>query len=138
MMDSSSLPLQMQLDRWFQAWAKYDLEGVLDFCHDEILFENWTGARVQGKKQLRRAWSGWFSNPDGFRFICEELWIAADESRATFRWVLEWPSRETGGQRERRRGIDLLIFSDGLIREKVTYSKTVVEIDGRLHPLTSG
>ena len=46
---------------------------------------------------------------------------------------LDWPSLESGyeGQPETRRGVDALTFRDGLIIEKLTYSKTTLEIDGQ-------
>ena len=136
-MTGSQLPLQNAFDRWLLAWERYDLEGVLAFCHRDILFEHWTGAQVHGKAQLRRAWHAWFAKPQGFRFIPEAVWIADDMKTGIFRWVLEWPSPEKDylGRSERRRGMDILAFEEGLIIEKLTYCKSVVEIDGRFIPL---
>jgi len=53
---------------------------------------------------------------------------------------LDSPSFEKGfaGKQEQRRGVDLLHFKDGKIIEKLTYSKTTVQIDGQrvsLHAL---
>jgi ketosteroid isomerase-like protein len=125
--------IQMALDQWNDAWDNHNLEGVLGLFHDEVVFENWTGAKVKGKEALRRAWAPWFRDHGGFRFTPEETFIDEHEQKAVYRWQLDWPSSEKGyqGKRERRRGLDVLHFKDGRIIRKLTYSKTTVEIDGR-------
>ena len=46
--------------------------------------------------------------------------------------MLEWPSGEKGyeGKREIRRGVDVIHFQDRKIIRKLTYSKTIVKIEG--------
>lgn len=124
--------IKKALARWNRAWNKHDLNGVMELFHDEILFENWTGARAKGKESLREAWAPWFENHGGFRFTEEEAFIDEAEQKALYRWQLDWPSPEKGceGRGERRRGVDVLHFRDGRIIQKLTYSKTTVEIDG--------
>ena len=121
------------LERWYEAWDNHHLEGVLELFHDEVLFENWTGAKVKGKEALRQAWASWFRDHGGFRFTQEETIIDEHEQKAVYRWQLDWPSLERGyqGKPERRRGLDVLHFEDDKIIRKLTYSKTTVEIDGR-------
>ena len=128
----------VSLQKWNQAWDAHDLEQVMDLFHDDIYFENWTGGRVKGKAALRQAWRDWFENHGGFRFIEEELFSDEVEQRALYRWELEWPSLEAGceGRFEKRRGVDVIHFQDGKIINKLTYSKTVVEIDGKRIRLT--
>ena len=55
------------------------------------------------------------------------------EQKAFDRWYFDWTSMEKGyeGKPERRRGVDVIHFKDGKIIEKLTYSKTTVEIDGK-------
>ena len=55
------------LTRWNRAWDQHDLDGVMELFHEDILFENWTGAKVRGKQALRHAWKPWFGNHRGFR-----------------------------------------------------------------------
>ena len=119
------------LNQWNQAWDKHDLNGVMQLFHDEVLFENWAGGRVKGKEALRQAWAPWFENHGGFRFTEEETFIDETAQKALFRWQLDWPSFEKGyeGRPERRRGVDVLHFRDGKIIQKLTYSKTTIEID---------
>ena len=125
------------LDRWNRAWDDHDLEGVMALFHDEILFENWTGAKVKGKDALRKAWTPWFKNHGGFRFIEEETFIDEVAQKVLYRWRLDWPCMEKGheGKPETRRGVDVLHFQDGKIIRKLTYSKTTVEIEGQRCPL---
>jgi ketosteroid isomerase-like protein len=126
------------LSEWNKAWDRHDLDKVMDLFHDDIYFENWTGGTVTGKEALRAAWSGWFENHGGFRFIEEDTFIDEAEQKALFQWVLEWPSMEPDakGQDERRKGVDVLCFEKGKIIAKLTYSKTTIEIDGKKRALT--
>jgi ketosteroid isomerase-like protein len=116
---------------WFRAWDDHDLNGVMALFHDDILFENWTGGRAQGKEALCKAWYPWFEDHGNFKFTEEDLFIDEAAQKVLYRWSLEWPSRQRGfeGRCERRRGVDVLHFRNGKIIEKLTYSKTVIEID---------
>jgi uncharacterized protein (TIGR02246 family) len=126
------------LQDWNQAWDNHDLDGVIALFDDDIQFENWTGAKVKGKEALRKAWTPWFTNHGGFRFIGEDTFIDVEEQKVLYRWLFQAPSLEKGleGKTERRRGVDLLYFKNGKIIEKLTYSKTTIEIDGKRMPLT--
>ena len=123
--------IRTTITEWLGGWNEHDLDRVMDLFHDEIIFENWTGARVKGKRALCRAWTPWFANRGGFRFIEEETFIDEAAQRALLRWRLEWPSTTSGyeGRLERREGVDVLHFCDGKIIQKLTFSKTVIEID---------
>ena len=131
-MSLSRQKIEDALREWNFAWDKYDLDGVMQLFHDEIMFENWTGGKARGKEALRKAWAPWFANHGGFRFIEEETFIDEKEQKALYRWLLEWPSFEKGyeGKPEKRRGVDVLHFQDGKIIKKLTYSKTTIDIDG--------
>lgn len=120
------------LAKWYQAWNEHNLDRVMELLHDEVIFENWTGIKVKGKEALRQAWSSWFRNHGGFRFTEEETFIDETKQKVVCRWQLEWPSFEKSykGMIERRPGVDILDFQDGKIIQKLTYSKTTVEIDG--------
>jgi ketosteroid isomerase-like protein len=120
------------LAAWQKAWDRHDLDGVMELFHEDVLFENWTGARVRGRENLRRAWTPWFKNHGGFRFTREDTFVDEAQQKALTRWRLEWPSIEKGheGRHETRRGVDIIRFADGRIVEKLTYSKTSIEIDG--------
>ena len=132
-MQLSRAELQTILTRWTAAWNAHDLDEVIELFHDQVQFENWTGGQVSGKKALLQAWTPWFANHGGFRFIEEETFIDEAAQKILFRWQLEWPSSLKGfeGKAERRRGLDVLHFNEGKIIKKLTYAKTTVEIDGK-------
>ena len=125
--------IQKALAKWNRAWEEHDLEGVMGLFHKDILFENWTGGRVQGKEALRKAWEPWFQNHGGFRFIGEDTFVDEGQQKVLFQWTLEWPSNEKKyrGKSERRDGLDVIHFKDGKIIRKSTYSKTTLEIEGK-------
>ena len=125
------------MKEWYLAWDNHDLEGVMKLFHDDVLFENWTGGKALGKEALRKAWTPWFTNHGGFRFLEEDTFIDEKEQKLLYRWELSWPSFEKGyqGKPEKRRGVDVIHFKDGKIIKKMTYSKTTLEIDGQRFPL---
>jgi len=129
--------IETALKKWNHAWDNHDLDGVMDLFHDAVQFDNWTGGRVRGKNALRKAWTPWFNNHGDFRFIEEETFIDENEQKVLYRWLLEWPSFEDGqeGRPEKRRGVDVIHFEDGKIINKLTYSKTTIEIDGKRYSL---
>lgn len=120
------------LTKWQEAWDSHDLDGVMGLFHEDVIFENWTGVRVRGRENLRRAWAPWFMDHGDFRFTREDTFVDEAQQKALTRWRLEWPSIEKGheGRHETRRGVDIIRFTDGKIVEKLTYSKTTIEIDG--------
>jgi ketosteroid isomerase-like protein len=125
--------IERTIAKWNEAFNAHDLEGVLEWLHDEIYFENWTGGSVKGIESLKTAWAPWFKDHGDFKFTHEDVLIDEAEQKAVTRWCLEWPSTEAGyaGLHETRRGVDVMRFEDGKVIEKLTYSKTTLEIDGR-------
>lgn len=119
--------------RWLEAWNSRDLDGVIGLFRENAVFETWNGFRVVGREGIRRAWKAWFEEGGPFEFTVEDLFFDEGSQKAVFAWRYEGPS--TGGRggkgRETRRGVDLLWFDSGGIARKTTYTKTVIEIDGR-------
>ncbi len=85
------------LTDWLRAWNDHDLDAVMALFHDEVLFENWTGARVQGKRLLQRAWRPWFRDHGDFHFRYEDLFIDEGAQKVLFQWELAWLSPEAEG-----------------------------------------
>ena len=129
--------LLRRLEEWMSAWNARDIEGVLSLVAESVVFEHWSGMRVTGREQLREAWGDWFSGDETIGFDLEDIFVDETGTRALVSWTLRARSREreTAGRPETRRGIDVLRFEDGLLVEKLTYSKTTVSIDGRRVPL---
>lgn len=121
------------LEGWNRAWDAHDRDGVMNLFHDDIIFDNWTGGQAHGKEALRKAWTPWFQNHGGFRFIAEDLFIDEMQQKVLYQWSLEWPSSEAGfeGLPEKRRGVDVIHFKEGKLFRKTTFIKTAVEINGR-------
>ena len=120
------------LERWLDAWDEHDLDAVAALFAADAVFESWSGARVVGRERIREAWRTWFTAEPPFRFERESLLVDEAAGEAVFAWRYEGPplGDPAGTQLELRRGIDLIRFSDGLITEKITYTKTVLERDG--------
>jgi hypothetical protein len=129
-----------RFDSWLISWNEHDLKGVMDFMHEEIVFENWNGTVVAGKSNLERAWLPWFAHHGNFKFTNEDLFIDEQEQKMTFLWKLEWPSLEKyyKGNRETRRGVDVLHFLDKKIVKKYSYSKTNIQIGTKPIILSAG
>lgn len=127
------------LPLWYKAWNEHDLDGVLDLIHDDIVFVNWNGSTVIGKKMLRKAWTLWFENHGMFRFIEDETFIDENNQKVLFRWTLEWPCllEKYKGMRELRHGLDVLHFYNGKIIKKLSFSRTDIKIDGKNVVLTA-
>ncbi|MAF34028.1 MAG: nuclear transport factor 2 family protein [Desulfobacterales bacterium] len=121
------------MTEWEEAWNNHDIDGVMSLFHKNIFFQHWHGAKVHGYDALHQAWAPWFKNNGGFRFTTEDLFVDEVEQKVLYRWYFDWPSMEKGyeGKPERRRGVDVICFKDGKIIEKLTYSKTTLEIDGK-------
>lgn len=132
-MDFTKADIEKIMIQWSEAWNRHDLDEVMELFHENAVFENWTGGSARGKENLRAAWTPWFKNHGGFRFVTEQFIIVEDEQKVIWQWYLDWPSMEKGyeGKPERRRGADIIRFQDGKVIEKITYSKTTVEIDGQ-------
>lgn len=132
--------IQTQIIGWLQAWNSHNLDGVMGLIHEDIIFENWTGEIISGKKSLHRSWLPWFLHHGNFTFRLEDILVDEQEQKAIFSWRLDWPSLEKKykGKTESRRGVDVLHFLDGKIHKKCSYSKTTIVIEGCPVVLSAG
>jgi hypothetical protein len=132
--------MQNHITMWLQAWNNHNLDGVMDLIHDDVVFENWTGVVIRGKKFLYRSWFPWFLHHGNFIFTLEDIFVDELEQKALFSWRLEWPSLEKiyKGKPESRRGVDVLHFLDGKIHQKYSYSKTTILIENSPVVLSAG
>ena len=132
-MNQTKTDITPRFNQWLDAWNNYDLDGVLDFMHDDIIFENWDGSIISGKTSLKSAWSLWFRHQN-FKFSLEDLCFDEGKQIITFAWSLNWPSLEKNyfGKKEIRQGVDILFLVDGKIYRKNTYSKTTFKLESAL------
>ena len=74
-MSLSRKQIKIALKKWNHAWDIHDIHGVMELFHENVVFENWTGGKAEGKEALRKAWEPWFANHGDFRFTEEETFI---------------------------------------------------------------
>jgi len=130
-MKLSGNEIQKHFNLWLIAWSNYDIESVMEFIDDDIIFENWDGRIISGKSNLEKSWKAWFILHGNFKFIKEDILIDEENQKIAFTWELEWLSLEKNyvGRPEKRRGVDILYLNEGKILRKLTYSKTTLQID---------
>lgn len=123
--------IQNRFNLWLEAWDKYDLDAVMEFIHEDVIFENWDGLTVSGKNALQKLWTPWFIFNNNFKFIKEDIFIDEQEQKIAFQWRFVGPSfeKEYKGKQEIRRGTDIIDLQDGKINRKTCYSKTSIQID---------
>jgi ketosteroid isomerase-like protein len=114
---------------WMISWNEHNLNDVLRVMADDVVFEDWTGRTIRGKRHLRLAWSTWFANHADFRFDVRSICVSDANDSLSFEWVLDWlpPNPDGGGQRETRAGIDYVRIRDGLVVAKNSYVKTTAK-----------
>ena len=91
-MKLSGNEIQKHFDQWLIAWNNYDIDGVMEFIDDDIIFENWDGWIISGKSNLEKSWKAWFTLHGNFKFIKEDILIDEATQKIAFTWKLEWPS----------------------------------------------
>jgi ketosteroid isomerase-like protein len=129
--------IKMRLREWNLAWNNHNLAKVMDLFHEDVFFENWTGAYIKGKNNLENVWAPWFENHGNFRFLEAETFVDEKAQKVLYRWLLEWPSMEAGfeDKQEIRKGVDVIHFKDGKIINKLSFTKTTLEIDNQRYAL---
>ena len=129
--------LRQTLEEWMAAWNERDIDRVVALLDEAVVYEHWSGLRVEGRERLRAMWRDWFAADETIRFDLEDLFVGDGGARAVLRWTLHGRSleEEAAGAAETRRGVDVLRLEGGLIVEKITYSKTTIGIDGRRRTL---
>lgn len=139
-MNISRAAIMDRLTKWSKAWDDHDLDAVMELFHEDTVFVNWTGSKVSGKDNLAKAWKPWFDNHGGFLFEIEDIFIDEETQKILYQWELSWPSSEKGyeGKPEVRQGVDVMHLKDGLIINKLTFSKTTVNVDSVRVKLKAG
>jgi len=44
--------IRKAMEKWNESWEIHDLHGVMELFHEDLIFENWTGGKAQGKEAL--------------------------------------------------------------------------------------
>ena len=108
--------------RFTEAFNREDLDGVMSFMAEDAIYDEFNGNRAVGKAAIRDAFVPQFRGDFGkIRFEPEDMFVDVEAGKAMISWLctLETTDRSGGW-----RGLDLLRFEDGLLKEKHTYAKT--------------
>jgi ketosteroid isomerase-like protein len=112
--------------RFTDAFNRDDLDGVMAFMADDAVYDEFNGKISHGKAAIREAFVPQFRGDYGvIRFHTEDLFVDAEAGKALIRWLctLERDERCRGW-----RGLDILHFEAGLLKEKLTYAKAEVPL----------
>jgi ketosteroid isomerase-like protein len=107
--------------RFTDAFNREDLDDVMAFMAEDAIYDEFNGKRSVGKAAIRAAFEPQFRGDYGtMRFLTEEVFADAATGKAMIRWRC---TLELGGVARSWRGLDLLHFEHGLVKEKHTYAK---------------
>ncbi|HET7341654.1 MAG TPA: nuclear transport factor 2 family protein [Methylomirabilota bacterium] len=109
-----------------EAFNANDLDAVMAFMAEDAVYEEFTGTINRGKAAIRAAFVPQFRGDFGkMRFESEDLFVDAATGKALIRWVcrLETKRGPAGW-----RGLDILHFEHGLVKQKLTYAKAKVPL----------
>ena len=107
-----------------EAFNHDDLDAVMAYFADDALYDAFNGTRSWGKAAIREAFVPQFRGDFGkIRFHTEDMFIDVAAGKAMIRWLctIEGDGRSGGW-----RGLDILRFEGGKLKEKHTYAKAKV------------
>jgi ketosteroid isomerase-like protein len=108
------------LDRFFAAWYRKDLDGLLDCVTDDIVFLMSTGPEpgltLRGKADVGKAFAEQMADDGTATTVLDEPVVLGEHAYGT--WSVESPDMAVPV-----RGVDLYTFRDGLIAIKDVYRK---------------
>ena len=108
--------------RFTDAFNRDDLDGVMAWFAEDAVYDEFHGARHEGREAIRAAFEPMFAGKFGkVRFEEEDLFLDPEDGKAMISWscVLTTEERSSAW-----RGLDLLHFKSGRIVAKHTYAKT--------------
>ncbi|MGZ0151035.1 nuclear transport factor 2 family protein [Kribbella sp. WER1] len=110
------------VERFGDAFAAGDLDTVMSYVTDDIVFESTAppdGGRFEGAEAVRAEWARLFAETPSPRFEVEETVVLG--GRALVRWRYSWD--EPSGGRGHVRGVDVFRLRNGKIAENLSYVK---------------
>ncbi len=112
--------------RFTDAFNRDDLDEAMTYFADDAFYDEFNGTRSHGKDAIREALVPQFRGDYGtIRFHTEGISVDASSGTALIRWLC---TLESGGVRQGWRGLDVLCFEHGLLKEKHTYAKADVPL----------
>jgi ketosteroid isomerase-like protein len=109
-----------------EAFNRDDLDGVMSYLTDDAVYDEFTGTANHGHDAIRAAFVPQFRGDFGkLRFHTEDLFVDPVAQKALVRWLCTLDTkRGPAGWR----GLDILHFEAGRIKEKHTYAKAQVPL----------
>jgi ketosteroid isomerase-like protein len=112
--------------RFTDAFNRDDLDAVMALMADDAIYDQLDGTVSRGRAAIRAAFVPQFRGDFGtIRFLTEECFIDEPAGKSLIRWQCTLANAR--GVRAWR-GLDVLHFANGLVREKHTYCKAVVPL----------
>ncbi len=110
--------------RFTEAFNREDLDEVMSLMAEDAIYDEFNGKINRGKAAIREAFVPQFRGDYGvIRFHIEDQFVDAETGKALVRWLC---TLQRDGRCREWRGLDILHFVDGLVKEKHTYAKTEV------------
>jgi ketosteroid isomerase-like protein len=110
---------QELIDRYDAAWNEQDVDAIMAFHPDDVVFHNHNaGECVEGAAAMREHVAGIFAKYPDMRFSRRRLYLGSDFATS------EWTASATlpDGRRAEWDGVDVFPVRDGLIARKDVYS----------------
>jgi len=112
--------------RFTDAFNREDLDGVMSFMADDAIYDEFNGRQHRGKAAIREAFVPQFRGDFGrIRFQTEDVFVDGESGKALIRWLCTLETEERAGG---WRGLDILHFENGLVKQKLTYAKASVPL----------
>ena len=108
------------IEHFNDAFNRYDIDAVMTLMTDDIIFENSSGGRFEGKEAVRAVLSRAFEMMSMGGFTTEELFLAED--RCVVRWIYTLNREEP--ERGQVRGVDVFRVRNVRVAEKLSYVKS--------------
>ena len=112
--------------RFTEAFNRDDLDGVMAMMAEDACYNEFNGNRSHGRAAVREAFEPQFRGDFGkIRFHPEDIVIDEAAGKTLVRWLCTLEGKDG---MQGWRGLDVLHFENGLVKEKHTYAKAPVPL----------
>src|SRR3954447_26918491 len=110
--------------RFTEAFNRDDLDTVMAMMAEDACYNEFNGNRTHGRAEIRAAFEPQFRGDFGkIRFHPEDIAVDESAGKTLIRWLC---TLEGDDGMQGWRGLDVLHFENGLVKEKPTYAKAPV------------
>ncbi len=104
-----------------EAFNRENIEEVMSYFAEDAIYDEFHGVRHHGREAIQQAFVPQFRGDYGkLRFHTEDMFLDVAAGKALIRWLLTIETEERSGG---WRGLDILHFENGKLKEKHTYAK---------------